>query len=160
MNPKALRLDRRRLLGVAAAAAVLPWRTLQAAGDAPIIEVYKSPACGCCHLWVEHLEASGFEAEAKDMNDLAQIKMIAGVPDHLTACHTALVDGFVVEGHVPASAVQRLLDERPDVRGLAVPGMPAGSPGMPDPHPERYDVIAFGRSGEQVFMSFVETDPV
>ncbi len=157
-NPAAT-VSRRVVLGALGAAALLPRAPLLAAG-APVIEVYKSPACGCCRLWVEHLEAEGFATDVRDMDDLAQVKMIAGVPDHLAACHTALVDGLVIEGHVPASAIRRLLEERHDVRGLAVPGMPAGSPGMPDPNPERYDVIAFGRGDDRVYMSFVETEPV
>lgn len=151
--------NRRMLLGALGTSLLVSPRLLHAA-EMPIIEVYKSPACGCCHLWVEHLEASGFQVKAQDTDDVSQIKMIAGVPGHLAACHTALVDGFVIEGHVPAAAIQRLLREQPDIQGLAVPGMPAGSPGMPDPNPERYDVIAFGGGPDQVFMAFVETDPV
>ncbi len=85
---------------------------------------------------------------------------MAGVPDHLLACHTGIIESYVIEGHVPAAAIKKLLAERPAVQGLAVPGMPAGSPGMPSPTPERYDVIAFGAGRDRVFMSFIETDPV
>jgi hypothetical protein len=84
---------------------------------------------------------------------------MAGVPDHLLSCHTGIVEGYTVEGHVPAAAIDKLLAERPSIKGLAVPGMPAGSPGMPSPEPERYDVIAFGDSKDRVFMNFIETDP-
>ena len=131
-----------------------------AAATAPKIKVFKTPTCGCCKMWVDHLAANGFEVEAEDVSDLDAIKQMAGVPDHLRACHTGLVEGYTIEGHIPAEAVMKLLAERPKVKGLAAPGMPAGSPGMPSPMPERYDVIAFGTDHEQVFMSFVETDPL
>ncbi len=136
----------------------LPWQL--AAATKPKIQVFKTPTCGCCRMWVEHLEASGFAVEAEDLADLDAIKQMAGVPDHLLACHTGMVEGYTIEGHTPAVAIMKLLAERPKIKGLAVPGMPAGSPGMPSPTPERYDVIAFGGNGEQVFMSFIETDPV
>lgn len=153
------RVRRRIFLGGMGAIALAPALPLRAAA-ATRIEVYKSPTCGCCSMWVEHLQASGFEVAAKDVADLDAIKRMAGVPQHLVACHTAMVDGYVVEGHVPAAAIEKLLAERPAVRGLAVPGMPAGSPGMPSPEPERYDVIAFGQDADRVFMSFIETEPV
>jgi hypothetical protein len=152
-------IKRRTLLGATALAMLLPSLPVHARSGARI-EVYKSPTCGCCSMWVEHLQASGFEVTAEDVADLDAVKQMAGVPDHLIACHTAMVDGYVVEGHTPAAAVEKLLAERPAIRGLAVPGMPAGSPGMPSPEPERYDVIAFGEGEDRVFMSFVETDPV
>ena len=96
----------------------------------PLITVYKTPTCGCCVKWVEYLQNEGFDVKAVDRNDLAPIKQRAGVPTTMAACHTALVDGYVIEGHVPAQAIRKLLRERPDTRGLAVPGMPANSPGM------------------------------
>ena len=98
----------------------------------PLITVYKTPTCGCCVKWVEYLQNEGFDVKAVDRNDLAPIKQRAGVPTTMAACHTALVDGYVIEGHVPAQAIRKLLRERPDTRGLAVPGMPANSPGMGD----------------------------
>jgi hypothetical protein len=154
----AIDVRRRIFLGAVAAIALTPALPLRAAeGDA--IKVYKSPTCGCCSMWVEHLQASGFEVEAEDVADLDAVKRMVGVPGHLLACHTAMVEGYVVEGHTPAAAIEKLLAERPAIRGLAVPGMPAGSPGMPSPEPERYDVIAFGDGEDRVFMSFVETDP-
>jgi hypothetical protein len=128
------------------------------AGDEPVIQVFKSPTCGCCSMWVDHLIESGFKVEAKDVDDLNAVKQMAGVPGHLQACHTAIVDGYTIEGHIPADAIKKLLAERPAIKGLAVPGMPAGSPGMPSPTPEPYDVVAFGEAGEQRFMSFIETD--
>ncbi len=153
--------DRRRLLMAAAGIALVGAapRSLMAAAGSPI-KVYKTPTCGCCKMWVDHLSTSGFDVSAEDLADLDAIKQMAGVPDHLISCHTGLTEGYTIEGHVPAAAIQKLLAERPDVRGLAVPGMPAGSPGMPSPNPERYDVFAFGNDQDRIFMSFVETDPV
>ncbi|MEZ5931186.1 MAG: DUF411 domain-containing protein [Alphaproteobacteria bacterium] len=152
-------IRRRSFLGVVAAIALTPALPVRAA-EGTLVKVYKSPTCGCCSMWVEHLLASGFEVEAEDVADLDAVKRMAGVPGHLLACHTAMVDGYVIEGHTPAAAIEKLLAERPAIRGLAVPGMPAGSPGMPSSEPERYDVIAFGGGEDHVFMSFVETDPV
>ena len=151
-------IRRRTFLATAAALASIPILPAHAVGNTRI-EVYKSPTCGCCSLWVEHLRENGFAVDARDVADLDPVKRMAGVPGHLVACHTAMVDGYVIEGHTPASAIEKLLAERPAIRGLAVPGMPAGSPGMPSPAPERYDVIAFGEGEDRVFMSFVEADP-
>lgn len=125
-------------------------------GDATRIQVFKTATCGCCTKWIDHLEAAGFEVEAKDLPDLAALKSENGVPGELVSCHTALVDGYVLEGHVPAADIERLLSERPDVRGLAVPEMPLGSPGMEHPDPSRhqaYDVLSFGPSGVRVYAS-------
>ena len=96
----------------------------------PLITVYKTPTCGCCVKWVEYLQSEGFDVKAVNRDDLAPIKKQAGVPAAMSACHTALVDGYVIEGHVPAQAIRKLLQERPETRGIAVPGMPANSPGM------------------------------
>ncbi len=118
------------------------------AAEAPgVVKVYKTPTCGCCTGWVEHLRAEGFTVEAVDLPDLAQVKRDLGVDTPLMSCHTAVVDGYVVEGHVPASTIRRLLAERPEVTGIAVPGMPIGSPGMEGPNPETYDVLTFRRGG-------------
>lgn len=115
----------------------------------PIVEVYKSPTCGCCSKWVDHLRDAGFEVRTTEMRDLADLKASHGIPRHLESCHTALVAGYVLEGHVPATDIQRLLLERPAVRGLAVPGMPIGSPGMelPGRNAEPYEVVAFDEDG-------------
>lgn len=118
----------RRLFKYIAAAAALLVTQLALAG--PLITVYKTPNCGCCVKWVEYLRKEGFEVKAINRDDLAPIKQRAGVPQTMSACHTALVDGYVIEGHVPAQAIRRLLQERPNTVGLAVPGMPANSPGM------------------------------
>jgi len=122
-----------------------------AAADPVQVQVYKSPTCGCCNKWIEHLESNGFSVHATDVPDLTPIKAENGVPRRLASCHTAIVDGYLVEGHVPAADVHRLLRERPKVSGLAVPGMPIGSPGMEGPNPERYQVLSFGPEGVSVF---------
>jgi len=114
----------------------------------PVVTVYKSPTCGCCSKWIDHMKAAGFEVRAVDLEDLTETKQAAGVPIRLRTCHTALVDGYVVEGHVPADLVQRLLKERPKVTGVAVPGMPMGSPGMEGPTKEPYDVLLFTKDGK------------
>lgn len=122
--------------------------------DPNTVVVYKSPTCGCCEGWVEHLEANGFQVEAHDRTDLDQVKDLMGVPRRLRSCHTALVDDYLVEGHVPAATIRRLLADRPEVAGISVPGMPVGSPGMevPGRPADPYDVLAFDGSGEvQVF---------
>lgn len=124
---------------------------------APIaVIVYKNAQCGCCKNWVEHLRKAGFEVTAKDVNDLSAIKNKLGVPSALASCHTAIVGQYVVEGHVPAADIKRLLDEKPKVAGIGVPGMPVGSPGMemPGTPADRYDVVAFAKDGKQrVFAS-------
>ncbi len=114
---------------------------------ATTVTVYKSPTCGCCSNWIAHLEAAGYTVEAHDHNDLRPIKAEFGVTPELGSCHTAVVEGYVIEGHVPADAIARLLEERPDVVGLAVPGMPVGSPGMEGPNPQPYEVLAFDAEG-------------
>nr|WP_211368984.1 DUF411 domain-containing protein [Pseudoxanthomonas jiangsuensis] len=108
----------------------------------PLVEVYKSPACGCCGSWVTHLRQSGFPVEVHEVEDLEPVRKQFGVPYGKGSCHTARVDGYVVEGHVPAGDIRRLLAERPNARGLVLPGMPAGSPGMetPDGFVQRYTV--------------------
>ncbi|MBJ18431.1 MAG: hypothetical protein CL933_03305 [Deltaproteobacteria bacterium] len=117
------------------------------ADTAQTIQVYKTPTCGCCGQWIDHLREAGFEVEATDMPDLTAFKAMNGVPKRLTSCHTAMVEGYVIEGHVPAADITRLLTERPKIAGLAVPGMPMGSPGMEHPDPSRheaFEVLAFG----------------
>lgn len=111
------------------------------------ITVYKSPTCGCCKAWVEHLEQNGFSVTAHDVADVNPYKQRYGVTLALASCHTAVVEGYVVEGHVPASDIKRFLTEHPMARGLAVPGMPAGSPGMESPNPEPYAVMRLNPDG-------------
>ena len=123
--------------------------------DSAEIVVYKSPACGCCGKWVDHLRQNKLSVKAIDVPDVAPIKRDNGVPAQLASCHTAIVDGYVIEGHVPAQDVKRLLKERPAVSGLAVPRMPIGSPGMEGPNPEPYSVLSFDRSGKiEVFSTY------
>jgi hypothetical protein len=120
----------------------------KAAAAAPTpLTVYKTPTCGCCGKWVEHMQAHGFAATTTNLPDLAEIKAKNGVPARLVSCHTSLVGGYVIEGHVPAEDIRRLLKERPKIAGLAAPGMPAGSPGMDVPNAPAYDVIAFDKDG-------------
>ena len=122
----------------------------------PSVEVYKSPTCGCCSKWIDHLKSHGFAARAIDTDKLDDIKATRGIPQKARSCHTAIVGGYVVEGHVPAADIQRLLKERPAVVGIAVPGMPIGSPGMevPGMKPQAFDVIAFTKDGStRVFAS-------
>ena len=115
----------------------------------PVMTVYKTPTCGCCSKWIEHVEKSGFEVVVKDVQRLDLTKAEYQVPGNLRSCHTAIVDGYVVEGHVPAEDVKRLLATRPNVAGIAVAGMPIGSPGMEGGTPQPFDVIVFHKSGEQ-----------
>jgi len=116
---------------------------------APTVEVFKSPTCGCCANWVKHLEANGFKTRVTDVEDMTQVKAKYGVPGRLQSCHTAVVNGFVLEGHVPAADVQRLIKERPAVVGVAVPGMPVGSPGMEVGNTvQPYSVLTFDKQGQ------------
>jgi hypothetical protein len=101
-----------------------------AAARLPVVDVYKSPSCGCCKDWIRHLEANGFKVRAHDTDDVVGHKYRLGVPPGYGACHTAEVGGYLIEGHVPAREIKRLLKDRPKARGLTVPGMPIGSPGM------------------------------
>jgi len=151
INPSP-RVTRRSVL-VAAAASLMPMDTLFAA-DQAVITVHKDPTCGCCAGWVRHLQQAGFATNVIETKDLDLVKQRLGVPDDLAACHTAEVSGYVVEGHVPASAVKRLLAERPSATGLAVPGMPVGSPGMEGGEPEVYEVVLFGPNGRRPYMRF------
>lgn len=115
----------------------------------PTVTVYKSPTCGCCALWADHMTAAGFPVETVDVGDMDDVKARLGVPNTLASCHTAVVGDYVVEGHVPAEDVKRLLAEQPEATGLAVPGMPIGSPGMEvEGRPaDSYDVFLFTRDG-------------
>lgn len=115
--------------------------------------VYKSPTCGCCGAWVDHIRQAGFTVEVVEEANVAPRKRALGVPARLGSCHTAVVDGYVIEGHVPAEDIQRLLAERPVTRGLAVPGMPVGSPGMEmGSRADPYEVLLFDENGKtQVF---------
>lgn len=134
-----------------AAAALLGNALDGAAQAAPLVTVYKSPACGCCIEWVKHMRANGFRVETHDVTDVTPMRRRAMVPDELGSCHTALVGGYAIEGHVPAADVWRLLKERPRVIGLSVPGMVVGSPGMETGPPQPFSTIAFDERGTRVF---------
>jgi hypothetical protein len=121
----------------------------QASAELPIVHVYKSPTCGCCTDWVTHVEEAGFKTEVQDLPNVAPVKQRAGLPQHLASCHTSLIGEYVVEGHVPSDVIRRMLREKPDIAGIAVPGMPMGSPGMEGPWEDRYDIIAFRKDGTQ-----------
>jgi len=134
--------------------------SVSALAQSPAILVHKDPDCGCCAGWARHLEDAGFTVMVEETANLEPVRKRLRVPADLAACHTAEVDGYVLEGHVPAAAVRRLLEKRPTAIGLAVPGMPAGSPGMEGGTPQRYDVVLFGANGRQPFMRFVGTENV
>ncbi len=125
---------------------------LVAQANANEVVVYKSPSCGCCGNWVNHLEQSGFKVQVHNSDDMDSVKNQLKVPYEMGSCHTAVVNGYVVEGHVPADDTKRLLAEKPKVRGISAPGMPIGSPGMEQGNEkEAYQVVAFGDQGFKVF---------
>jgi hypothetical protein len=125
------------------------------AAEEPVVTVHKDPDCGCCSGWVKHLQKAAFRTKVLETKDLDAVKKKLGVPDDLAACHTAEVSGYVIEGHVPAIALRRFLNEKPTATGLAVPGMPIGSPGMEGGNPEQYEVILFGPAVKRSYMQFV-----
>ena len=134
-----------------AGVALLCLVTQPARGQQPktTITVYKSPACGCCRGWVEHMRRAGFTVKPQDVEDIAVVKTTYGLPLKLASCHTSLAGGYVFEGHIPAEVVERVLRERPKIAGLAVPGMPVGSPGMEQGgRRDPYDIIAFDKQGK------------
>lgn len=122
----------------------------QAPKPAASVTVYKSATCGCCSKWIEHMKANGYNVTALDVDDIEVPMKTYGVPESAASCHTAVVNGYVVEGHVPADAVTRMLREKPAIRGIAAPGMPMGSPGMEVPgYPaEKYDIVSFDKVGK------------
>lgn len=131
-------------------------RSQQSGSAWPTLDVYKDPNCGCCSKWVEHLRQHDFTVRVTDTNDLGAVKAAHGVPPQVESCHTALIGGYVVEGHVPAADIVRLLQERPAIAGIGVAGMPIGSPGMevPGMKAQPYDVVAFDKDARtDVFAS-------
>ncbi len=129
-----------------ALSAALTLSALSAQADTPEIKVFKSPWCGCCTAWSQHMRDNGFSVTEIKRKDMDAIKRTLGVPERLESCHTAMIDGYIIEGHVPASDVKRLLNEKPNhAKGLSVPGMPIGSPGMEQGNEkERYTTVLFG----------------
>ena len=147
-------LTRRSAILVVAGTALFATTRGRAAGE-QIITVHKDPSCGCCSGWVKHLQQAGFAVATIETADLEPVKTRLGVPADLAACHTAQIGGYVIEGHVPAISLRRLLDENPSAAGLAVPGMPIGAPGMEGGRPEPYEVVLFGPAGRRTYMRFV-----
>jgi len=146
-------LTRRSILALIGSTAVVPIRSLWAAEEQ--IMVHRDPSCGCCSGWVRHLQNAGFRTSVIETRDIDAVKKRLGVPDDLAACHTAEISGYVIEGHVPATALKRFLSEKPNASGLAVRGMPVGSPGMEGGKPEPYDVVMFGPSERRTYMRFL-----
>ncbi len=122
----------------------------------PVLTVYKSPTCGCCSTWAQAMERDGFRVETVETDDLATVRDSLGMPGDLAACHIATVGGYAVEGHVPPTAIRRMLADRPDVAGIAVPGMPIGSVGMEQgPTRQPYNVLLVGKDGEALVYEHV-----
>ena len=143
---------------VAGALLVIAFRGSDAdSGSGPELMVYRSPTCGCCGKWVDHMREAGFEVSVEETMEMSGVKTRTGVPLELSSCHTTVVGDYVIEGHVPADVVKRFLEEAPEVKGIAVPGMPTGSPGMEGPNPRPYAVIAFDGKGNRTV--YEEVDP-
>ena len=119
----------------------------------PLVTVYKTPACGCCEKWIDHLCAAGFTVEAHDQANLDRVRKQLGVPRKMAGCHSAQVAGYAIEGHVPADQIKRLLAEKPEVVGISVPGMPVGSPGMEGEGGQAYRVFAWRKDGSTAVFS-------
>lgn len=157
MNTPFSSVTRRSILRLAFAATALSpaayWLIAQPATADPLppVVVWKDPNCGCCNGWVEHMRRAGFHVTAQNNGNMAAVKQGRGVPNALQSCHTAVIDGYVIEGHVPAADVMRLINERPQAKGLAVPGMPASAPGMDQPG-QPFTVVLFGTpAGDQIY---------
>lgn len=137
-------MKRREFLCTLVAVAVLPVAgAARAAGESMV--VYKDPNCGCCHAWADAMKKAGFAVQVEDVEDMDAVKKRFNIPADMQGCHTATIGGYYVEGHVPLEAVRRLNDERPDIAGISVPGMPAGSLGMGDDPKATYDVVSINK---------------
>ena len=135
-------------LALAILAIMISLYTLQmSSANARDITVYKSPTCGCGNKWISHLEENNFKVTAHDRSDMSAVKQQFRIKPTQQSCHTALINGYTIEGHVPAADIKRLLTEKPNIRGLSVPGMPMGSPGMEGPRKNAYQVLAIDRQG-------------
>ena len=137
-------MKRREFLVAAIATTFVP---LVFAQKAPVVEVWRSPSCGCCGGWVKHLQQNGYATKVNMVEDTSPVRRQLGMPERLGSCHTAKVEGYVIEGHVPASDIARLLKQKPKALGLTAPGMPAGSPGMDVPNSPPYDVLLVAADG-------------
>jgi hypothetical protein len=154
MESTMIRLARRNFLLAVAGSA---WtQALGAAAATPTrVLVHRDASCGCCGKWAERLRAAGYAVEIRSEPDMKALKSRLGVPAELASCHTAEIDGYVVEGHTPVAAIERLLSERPEAKGVAVPGMPAGSPGMEmGGDAQSYEVVLFGPAGRRSYGRF------
>ena len=148
--------SRRGYITMAIAAAALAWsggiwlEAQSRPGPRPQLTVYKSATCGCCKLWIEHMKSNGFDVKALDVDDIDAVKRERGVPAPAASCHTGIVNGYIVEGHVPADAVLKMLKDKPDIKGIAVPGMPVGSPGMEvEGAPKQaYAIVSIDKAGK------------
>jgi hypothetical protein len=160
MQGRSLFLDRRAMLGLIGSGVAAFAGGASAEETLPAMVVFRDPGCGCCHKWVEHLRANGFTVTVNDAPRMKAVKAHFGVPVELASCHTGEVGGYVIEGHVPAVAIKRLLAEKPKGRGLAVPGMPIGSPGMEGGEPETYEVTLFGDDAPRSFGRYREDKAV
>ncbi len=138
----------KRITAILAAAILGLSVSVAALAQQTVVEVYKSPTCGCCSDWIKHLQQNGFTVKTHEVRDTSAYRAKFGVPDQLGSCHTALVGGYAIEGHVPAREIKRLLAERPKAKGLAVPGMPMGAPGMEGPRSDPYEVLLFQADGK------------
>ena len=144
--------SRREVLqwALGAVAIGVPVRALFAQGAAAdnLVEVWKTSTCGCCKLWVDHMRAAGFRVTALDVPDVGPFKRKLGVPPPLESCHTGVVAGYAIEGHIPADVIRQMIKQKPKIAGLAVPGMPSGSPGMEGGRADKYDILSFEKSGK------------
>ena len=144
--PLSIIIPRRRMLTLLAAAPLV-FASMRARSAPRAVSVFKLTDCGCCDLWAEHLRKNGFGVSVRALPDLTPVRAKYGIPNVFDTCHTALVEGYAIEGHVPAADIHRLLRSKLKVAGLAVPGMPPGSPGMEGPRRVPYDVLTFDRAG-------------
>jgi hypothetical protein len=141
------------ITGILIFSAYLGFNLINQTASAEDIMVYKSPSCGCCKKWVKHLESEGFNVTTKDMHDVKPIKYEYGVQEKFQSCHTAKIGKYFIEGHVPAKDIKKLLKEKPDLKGLTVPGMVMGSPGMEGPRKDHYNVYAIDKSNNATVYS-------
>ncbi|MFC1458300.1 MULTISPECIES: DUF411 domain-containing protein [Microvirga] len=151
-----LLFTRRAILAGLTTSVVVGYPHHSRAQPLPRVVVTKDPSCGCCSGWADHIRAAGFPVEIRETSEVNRLKIKLGVPQALASCHTAEVGGYVVEGHVPADAIKRLLSEKPQAKGIAVPGMPVGSPGMEveGTAPDTYEVVLFGPRGLTTFARY------
>ena len=155
-----LRREFLKLALIGVAIAPLQFNSANAAVSGAAIKAYRNPGCGCCEKWAEQLKTAGFEVDMQDDPDLSARRSAAGVPDDLAGCHTALMGNYVIEGHVPLAEIEKLISEKPAIRGIAVPGMPTGSPGMEmGESRDAYDVIAFKADGSRSIFAKYAANP-